>query len=425
MSGSGEAYYPSPPASNHSSPQISVDSTRQLDQAYQRVRQLRRDIMQASVPRIQDISMGPPHEAIVLSSGEGNERQNSESSLWERIGAPFPQETMNRLRQFEAQQSDAEPTRTLRSLRMTTNHLNPDENSSPSPARESARPSQPPSLRPHNLNLPPSPISPISPPRQPFLPPRTLEPSHTPRWTMLSDDPHTSLGRRVAAALATSNDHPTTQEQSPSEERRPSQSPLARDLEHVLSISRQQRTELAQLYIESHRHEMDRLSRNQDVAASSTRNGMRRARQIRAESRQNSASASGSGSGSRDSRLSTLSNFSVQNLSTPSSTLSQTLLFEEPTSYEPDVHTHPEERMESIYEEDRNNISSPRQETNESGPWDGARRGSSMFASPPRESEYYRRRVIRYPEDVVPPSHGEFVVEVVITDFYSFCIIQS
>ncbi|KAJ8091378.1 hypothetical protein PM082_015096 [Marasmius tenuissimus] len=410
MSGSAEGHYPSPPASNRSSPQISVDSIRQLDQAYQRVRQLRRDILQTYIPRTQDNSMGPPHEAIVLSGGESNERQNSsdsDSALLERLNAPVPQETMDRLRQFEAAQlTDAEhPTRTLRSLRMTTSHLVPEESSTPSSPRL-------PSLRPHNLNLPPSPISPISPPRQPFLPPRTLEPSHTPRWTTLSDDPHTSLGRRVAAVLGTSNDHPTTTttttppDQGVSDGRRTSQTPLARDLEHVLSISRHQRSELAQMYIESYRHEMDRMSRNnQDTGASSSpssspRNGMRRARQIRAESRQNSGSGSGSGS-----RLSTLSNFSVQNLPTPTTSHQPPLLFEEPTSYEP--FPHPEERMESIYEEGRNFVSNLRQEVVEGGPWDSARRvsSSSMFASPSRESEYYRRRVVRYPEDVVPASN--------------------
>ncbi|KAL0581387.1 hypothetical protein V5O48_000651 [Marasmius crinis-equi] len=344
---------------------------------------------------MQNDHMGPPHEALILG-GESIERQNPENSSLESLRSPLPVEVMERLRLFEAQQAEAETSRSLRSLRMTANHLNPEETSSqapsPSTASESPRPSQPPPLRPYNLTLPPSPISPISPPRQPLLPPRTLEPTHTPRWTAISDDPQTSLGRRVAAVMASPESNPLTPDQGLTETRRAIQSLIHRDLDHILSVSRQQRSELVQSFLENHRAELDpRLSRNPD-SPSSLRPGPRRARNIRGDSRQNSGS-----------RLSTLSNFSVQNLPTPTSTLSQQpLLFEEPMSY--DSHpgpsqTHPEERMESIDEEDRSNLASPRTGPTVSSVWE------SMTRRLQRDTEYYQRRIIRYPEDVIPASN--------------------
>ncbi|KAF9258597.1 hypothetical protein L218DRAFT_990472 [Marasmius fiardii PR-910] len=397
--------YPSPPSSNHPSPQI-TENIRQLDLAYQRVRQLRRDILQTYVSRSRDNSMGPPHEALLLSGGQGqggNEHQNADLPPSQRLRSPVPPEVMERLRQFETHQVESESGR--HSLRLNTTYPNLDEPSTQTSTLESPRPSQPPllRLRPSSLHLPPSPISPISPPRQPLLPPRTLEPpSHTPRWTSISDDPHTLLGRRVAAVMRTVENRTSTTTQTPNPNPEPTRRTIPglfhQDLDHsVLSISRHHRSEPSSAaFREGPRTETDARS------PAPLRTVPRRARTIRGDNtRQNSSS-----------RLSTLSNFSgIHGLPTPTSTLPHSLiLFEEPQSYEsrPETgHGQSEERMESIDEENPER----RYHRNEivhglglSIDWDSAsRRGSYPEAT--FDPDYHQRRVIRYPEDVVPPSN--------------------
>ncbi|KAG7090780.1 hypothetical protein E1B28_009865 [Marasmius oreades] len=386
-----EDYYPSPPSSNQPSPQITPESIRQLDLAYQRVRQLRRDILHSYTSRGRDNSMGPPHEALLLGGqGGGNEHQNTDTPPLQRLRSPVSSETMERLRQFETLQAELDSSRSLHSLQLTTNH---DETSSQSPSDlESTRPSQPPLLRlqPSSLHLPPSPISPISPPRQPLLPPRVLEPSHTPRWTTISDDPHTLLGRRVAAVMRTVENRTSTTAQIPDANAESARRMSQQDSDHSVNS----RHPLPPSFREGHRTEMDARS------PTPLRTGPRRARTIRGDTRQNSGS-----------RLSTLSNFSVQNLPTPTTTHSQSLiLFDEPTSYEPGPetsHTPLEtERMESIDEEIPQR---PRDHLNEhvrglglSMDWDFASRRGSSFFETNVDPEHHQRRVIRYSEDVVP-----------------------
>ncbi|ESK88961.1 hypothetical protein Moror_13183 [Moniliophthora roreri MCA 2997] len=339
--------YPSPPTSNVSSPHLEpeLSSLRQLDIAFQRVRQLRRDIIQnyLSQPRSQDSSgIGPPHEAILLSGGP-NERSSTEQAIWERLRIGLPADTMERLRQFEAQRASGEEDRSLRSLRMTTNHLSPlniGSNGSSQPS--SSQSSYPlPSVITRSSHTP---LSPISPPRQPFLPRRHLE-VRPPHSQGTFDDSQTTLGRRVAEVESQSTGNLNSS--------RRSLDTGMPDL--VFRVTRQRRSEPTpsnrnsntsshQPDIEAHAPILVNVDSpsSQSLGAPVRTPANRRTRNMRGsgDSRQNSGSGG---------RLSVLSNFSVQNLPTPSSALHHgpSLLFDEPASYD-DSHR---ERMESIDEE--------------------------------------------------------------------------
>ncbi|KAF8213644.1 hypothetical protein K438DRAFT_1804372 [Mycena galopus ATCC 62051] len=172
-----------------------------------------------------------------------------------------------------------------------------------------------------------------------------------------SDDPATFLGRRVAAREAAG---PSRAADSP--QHQPSDPILRavemeRELIHLRATNQQRRTDPGVVVgprTDASRAEIIRAARSLDMesvrAAHRQQTGTnipvhprpppnpRRWRAYRAaavETRQNSNSTQPPASAHPDSRLSVLSNFSVQNLPTPTSALSRDrpLLFEEPLSY--------------------------------------------------------------------------------------------
>ncbi|KAK7468481.1 hypothetical protein VKT23_002989 [Stygiomarasmius scandens] len=300
--------------------ELPTASSRQ-DAALQRIRQLRRSLVEVNQDAANSFS--PGHEAILLT---GHSEDRLEQAAWNRLNAILPASTMERLRRFE-NTTRRESDRVHQLLRITaaldtTSTYSNVSPSSPHPTSSS----QSPSLL----------TSPLSPPRQRLLPPRTLQDPSLLRSREMSDDPHTLLGRRVAAREASgssnASDHHITEQ----------------DFEYIRNLARQRRSEPAfQRRIESsldamRREALEAHSRSLDnavhpvSAGAPIRGHMRRAlRTSRIDSRQPSSSNTSAVQSPRE-RLSILSNFSsVQNLPTPSSTTSsqRIILFEEPTSY--------------------------------------------------------------------------------------------
>lgn len=188
--------------------------------------------------------------------------------------------------------------------------------------------------------------SPISPPR---LPRRSLLESGLLRRRELSDDPSTTTGRRVAAleAAGSGNYAESPVAMSGSDELLTLPLSAERDFEHLRSIVRQRRSDpgvsaRVDLLLENiRRTNADRPTRSLDTpnaprnGSQNTSNptprtsyGSRRFRYSRPTSMQSPVSSSSD-------RLSLLSNFSIQNLPTPTSSILShpPLLFDEPLSY--------------------------------------------------------------------------------------------
>ncbi|KAJ4499299.1 hypothetical protein C8R41DRAFT_815177 [Lentinula lateritia] len=357
----------------------SIQNTIQrLDLAFERIRHLRRDILYPEQVDHANSShsrnrIGPGHEAIVLTGQ--NERANwDELERMDRMRNIVPADTRERLRQFETRRAEADRERNrdrntdrdwagVRShlLRAAAAHMHPLDTST-----------SPPSSHPSSAQSPLSFASPLSPPRQRLLPHRLLDAQPFRRRessSLLSDDPNTEIGRRVAAresargATQDSTHNPSPNSNSSSRDshyRLPTV--LERDFEYG-TRTRLQRSEPAFLRridpsLDQLRREAEsRISRSLDTTgtppspsaeASILRANMRtRVPQSRQSS---NVSTNLPSSTSSQSRLSLLSNFGVQSLPTPSSTLSNPpLLFEEPASY---FHPSTEDsRLRSVEEE--------------------------------------------------------------------------
>ncbi|KAJ3856821.1 hypothetical protein EV368DRAFT_78308 [Lentinula lateritia] len=356
----------------------SIQNTIQrLDLAFERIRHLRRDILYSEQVDHTNGShsrnrIGPGHEAIVLT-GQNEREYWDELERMDRMRNIVPADTRERLRQFEARRAEADRERNrdrtdrdragARShlLRAAAAHMHPLDTST-----------SPPSSHPSSAQSPLSFASPLSPPRQRLLPHRLLDAQPFRRRessSSFSDDPNTEIGRRVAARESarggtqdsTHNASPNSNSSSrDSHYRLPTV--LERDFEYS-TRTRLQRSEpaflrridpsLDQLRLEAE----SRISRSLDTTgtppspsaeASILRANMRaRAPQSRQSSNVSTNLPSATSS---QSRLSLLSNFGVQNLPTPSSTLSNPpLLFEEPSSY---LHPSTEDsRLRSVEEE--------------------------------------------------------------------------
>ncbi|KAK7029638.1 hypothetical protein VNI00_014336 [Paramarasmius palmivorus] len=318
--------YPSPPTSNGSSPHLDAE----LNAAFQRVRQLRRELIQnyvAETSRAHSSSMGPPHGAILLS-GSPDSGSTAELAALERLRSAISVEAMERLRQFETEQVGSDGDRSSHPHRMTTNHLSPLNLDS----------SQATSSNPLSF----TPLSPVSPPRQQFLPRRQLETSHSPLLRELYEDSRTTLGRRVESRTSMDSNssrrsaetgtvsNPTIVFRFQTRQRRSEPTPPHRPAS-IPSASQPETPGSAS-------HSLESPSQSLGAPVRGTNRRMRNNVRGSGDSRQSSSSGG---------RLSVLSNFSVQNLPTPSSTLHHgpSLLFDEPTSYDE------RERMESIDEE--------------------------------------------------------------------------
>ncbi|KAF5338434.1 hypothetical protein D9758_012226 [Tetrapyrgos nigripes] len=299
-----------------------VDERRHLERHLERIRNLRRNILEQGN---ESTSMAPGHRAIVLT-GRFDEQASRllDQSAWSRLTALLPPATMERLIEFEARRLQ-QPLRPANASHLhppdTTTHVSP---SSSHPTSSSHSPSL--------LN------SPLSPPRQRLLPPRTLQDLQPLRTRDLSDDPNTLIGRRVAAREA-------SRSSNGSSPRSGVHNLTEQEFDYIRALARQRRTE--PLFYRRPESSLDVIRREAEAhharnsidnpaphmsAGAPIRGQMRRAlRTSRIDSRQTSSFAPSPGN-----RLSTLSSFSsVQNLPTPSSTTSsqRMLLFDEPASY--------------------------------------------------------------------------------------------
>ncbi|KAJ3984054.1 hypothetical protein F5890DRAFT_96529 [Lentinula detonsa] len=386
----------------------SIQNTIQrLDFAFERIRHLRREILypeqwDSANGSISRNRLGPGHEAIMLT--DQNERVYlEETERMDRMSTIIPADTRERLRQFEVRHPEPDRERWERDrnrdrahshlLRAAAAHMHPlDTSISPSSSHPSSAQSP--------LNF----TSPLSPPRQRLLPYRPLDTQPFRRRessSSLSDDPNTELGRRVAAresAQGTARDSATrNSSQNSNTSSRDSlyrlPTVIERDFEYG-TRTRPQRSEPALLRrfdpsLEQLRLEIEgRTSRSLDntgappspsAEASLLRANMRaRAAQSRQSSNVSSSLPSATSS---QSRLSLLSNFGVQNLPTPSSTLSNPpLLFEEPTSY---VHTSGEDSRLRYIEEERAQAFEEDYMSRARTSWDSRAEQELLFTSSP------------------------------------------
>ncbi|KIK70386.1 hypothetical protein GYMLUDRAFT_269924 [Collybiopsis luxurians FD-317 M1] len=356
-----------------------------LDQAFERIRNLRRDILQEQANRI-----SPGHEAILLTGHEGYQDD------LERIRTVIPADTRERLRQFESRGPEADRERDRSRAR---SHLLRAAAAHMYPLDTSVTPS---SSHPSSAQSPLSFASPLSPPRQRLLPHRLLDTVTQPlRRRESSDDPNTELGRRIFGAATRESARDTITHNSSPDGPHRLPTVIERDFEYA-SRTRLRRSEPAfarrvEISLDQLRQEVEnRVSRSLDaVGASASSSAESSARHTNSRSNRTSRSRQSSNPStnlssatSTQSRLSLLSNFPVQNFPTPSSTLSNPpLLFEEPTSY---VH---DERMQSINEEQQRALEDHYPFQVRMG-WDGRADQDLLFTSSPvqmhHESEVVR-----------------------------------
>ncbi|KAJ7785784.1 hypothetical protein B0H16DRAFT_1488008 [Mycena metata] len=314
-----------------------------LTQAYRRIRQVRRNLVELADPLSSSDSfggdIGPGHSALMLTA-------SPESSDTDEVI------------DFNAIRSNLAAVD-----RQSQEYL---ERYAPgSWADHQGSPSNVELPRPRRQVQLPSPSSSAEPLQHPVIPPRRsmLESQFARRPNLYNaDDPHTFIGRRVAAAEAAGPSRPADTPPQPQVDLGLRAVELEREIIHLRALTTQRRTDPGM----AASSRADALSRAEIVRAArsldmeSFRAGHRqqtgnnnptprppsnprrwRAYRAAPETRQNSnntlppTSAHPPASAHPDSRLSMLSNFSVQNLSTPTSafTRDRPLLFEEPFSY--------------------------------------------------------------------------------------------
>ncbi|PBK76677.1 hypothetical protein ARMSODRAFT_948502 [Armillaria solidipes] len=324
-----------------------------LQAAYRRIRQVRRSLLELSdaIPtrdwenRVEgDSELRPRHDAIMLTGSMFDDSGESSDEPFEvdRLRGALP---AMEGRDLERQSDSARSSLYLDFVR--------ENDMSDVPSRYSRLPLAPLGSISESTTPPPAPAppplilnSPISPPR---LPRRSLLESGLLRRRELSDDPSTTTGRRVAAleAAGSSNYADSPIAMSGSDELLTLPLSAERDFEHLRSIVRQRRSDpgvsaRVDLLLENiRRTNADRPTRSLDTpnaprnGSQNTSNptprtsyGSRRFRYSRPTSMQSPVSPSSD-------RLSLLSNFSIQNLPTPTSSILShpPLLFDEPLSY--------------------------------------------------------------------------------------------
>ncbi|KAJ7124833.1 hypothetical protein C8R43DRAFT_36560 [Mycena crocata] len=318
-----------------------------LQDAFRRIRQVRRSLVELTDPSfssdldaqyLNGSNIGPGHSALLLSSSRGDESSDTDDIDFRTLRsnlAAVDRQTQEYLDRFSPSWSDHQPH--------PGNPVNPPE--FPRPRRQAQLPSPSPSVLTEPLP-------------QPLIPRRSMLESQLSRRRELlnSDDPTTFIGRRVAAREAAGPSR--TAESSP-----PQLDPLLRAVEmereliHLRALTHQRRTDpglnaaradalsrseimraarsLDMETFRAGRQQPSNVSTNVPTHSRPPPNPRRwRAYRAAAETRQNSNNAQSPASTYPD-RLSILSNFSVQNLPTPTSAIARDrpLLFEEPLSY--------------------------------------------------------------------------------------------
>lgn len=319
------------------------DSEAAFQQASERIRYLRREIVQLRRQELQlehtRNGLNPGHEAIVLTGQQ--DRAAAYLDDLERMRTIIPPDTRERLREFETRRLDGSSERARTRMDRTYSNLLRAAAAHMHPLDTSVSPS---SSHPSAAQSPLSFASPRSPPRQRLLPHRSLLDSAVQplRRRETSDDPHTEIGRRVAAReSARTAAHNSPQNSLPSSRDSPRRLPtvIERDFEYN-GRTRPRRSEpgllrrLEQSSSDYIHEAQSRISRSLDSAGilqSSNSMEPQLLRRIRtSQSRQGSnPSINLPSATSSQSRLSLLSNLAMQNLPTPSSTISNPpLLFE-------------------------------------------------------------------------------------------------
>ncbi|KAJ7022039.1 hypothetical protein C8F04DRAFT_1049311 [Mycena alexandri] len=310
-----------------------------LQSAYRRIRQVRRSLVELADPLSSLDSfggdVGPGHSALLLTASPVDEFSDADEVI-----------------DFNAMRSNlaAVDRQTQEYLERYTPGSWVDHQGSPSNV-ELPRPRR-------QVQLP-SPSSSAEPLQHPVIPPRRsmLESQLARRRDLYnSDDPHTFIGRRVAAAEAAGPSRPVDTPPQPQIDPGLRAVELERELMHLRALTTQRRTDpgmaassradalsraeivraARSLDMESFRAGHRQQTGNNNPTPRPASNPRRwRAYRAAPETRQNSNSTLPPASAHPDSRLSMLSNFSVQNLSTPTSafTRDRPLLFEEPFSY--------------------------------------------------------------------------------------------
>ncbi|KAJ7275546.1 hypothetical protein B0H12DRAFT_1087728 [Mycena haematopus] len=307
-----------------------------LQAAYRRIRQVRRSLVELTepLPPSPDSLMGdigPNHSALLLTASPVEEASDNDDTVdFRRMRANLAavdrqsQEYLDRF--APGSWSDHQPSNN------TEVH------------------------RPRRHVQLPSPSSSAEPLQQPAIRRSMLESQLARRRELYSsDDPSTFLGRRVAAREAAGPSRAPDTPQSSSMDPILRAVEIERELLHLRAANQQRRTDpgavvgsraeasraeiiraARSLDMESFRAQRQQPSINVSAHPRPPQNPRRwRAYRAGAETRQNSNTMQTPASAHPDSRLSILSNFSVQNLATPTSAVSRDrpLLFEEPLSY--------------------------------------------------------------------------------------------
>ncbi|KAJ6519323.1 hypothetical protein C8R45DRAFT_951016 [Mycena sanguinolenta] len=302
-----------------------------LQAAYRRIRQVRRSLVELTEPlppspdSLLD-GIGPSHSALVLTASPVEEPSDNDDAIdFRRIRANLAavdRQSQEYLDRFAAPGSwnDHQPSNNI----------------------ELPRPRR-------HVQLP-SPSSSAEPLQQPR---RSMLESQLARRRELynSDDPSTFLGRRVAAREAAGSSRASEASQSSSTDPILRAAEIERELLHLRASAQQRRTDPGIVIgsrTEASRADIIRGARSLDLEPVRPQRQITnmeprrppnprrwRAYRAAAETRQNSNNTQPPVSAHPDGRLSILSNFSVQNLPTPTSAISRDrpLLFEEPLSY--------------------------------------------------------------------------------------------
>ncbi|KAF7367331.1 hypothetical protein MSAN_00795400 [Mycena sanguinolenta] len=304
-----------------------------LQAAYRRIRQVRRSLVELTEPlppspdSLLD-GIGPSHSALLLTASPVEEASDNDDAIdFRRIRANLAavdRQSQEYLDRFAApgSWSDHQPSNNI----------------------ELPRPRR-------HVQLP-SPSSSVEPLQQPAIRRSMLESQLARRRELYnSDDPSTFLGRRVAAREAAGPSRAAEASQSSSADPILRATEIEHELLHFRATAQQRRTDPGVVVgsrTEASRADIIRGARSLDtepvrlqrqIANMEPRRppNPRRWRAYRAavETRQNSNNTQAPVSAHPDGRLSILSNFSVQNLPTPTSSISRDrpLLFEEPLSY--------------------------------------------------------------------------------------------
>jgi len=348
-------------ARDHAQTQNSLrQASAALEAAYRRIRQVRRSLLELSdtLPpsdsqtRISNSNdIGPGHDAIMLAGTPVEDPSDSDEAMdLERLRSSLPASTtVDGREQIEADFGRDEHYFDAERARWSDHILQPAPANSEDPVGTVRQP-----LPSHTLN------SPLSPTRHTFHPRRRswLESQLSRRREQNPNDPSTALGRRVAAREAAGGSNFVDPSIPPWLDENPLSraSEIARDIENMnsrflvqirhtepaISASRDVPPRPTDAEIHASRipdvNALRAASQPQMTAGSSlfpprppTSN--RRWRAMRTESRQSSGPSPNNSTPSD--RLSLLSNFSVQNLATPTSnfTRDRPLLFDEPSSY--------------------------------------------------------------------------------------------